>query len=205
MLLTLYAFFLTIIVFFSYKLSAVLIIGLPLSVIPLICLIILLKYKKKSPYLCITFFFTLIIIVLQIHFFHSYLAPEFFIEPTTAAFFDNPAQIVNPINTMYGVNIDFHYLFNNFSRFWSSILTIISPILFILSLSVFISFNKYRENFSLYIFPLIYSVLLTVFLPQNVFWYGSVFPDRFLIAPICFLIILSARAIRLISSIRKKE
>jgi hypothetical protein len=203
--LSIYFIFLICIIFLASKYSAILFIGLPFAFIPFLFLIILNLKRKSSKYMEVTLFSIATIVFLQIVFLHSYLAPEMYVAPTTLSFIKNPLQIINPVQLTYGISIDSAYLLTTINRFWDSIVVCMTPFIFGVAISSFIFLLKIKEKTTLLLFPLLCSILFALALPQYVAWYSDTFPDRFLIAPICFLIILSAVTLEKLLSFGSKS
>jgi hypothetical protein len=187
-----YTLFLTNILFFIYKLSAILFIQLPLVIIPFICLSILRKMDRNLNYTGITIFIITAILSLQLFFVRSYLMPEIYIMPSIRAFMENPTKVANPLALTFGIHMDLNYILRSFNRFWQSMATLLTPLLFGSFIASFFNPIKLREKIAMFVFPFLSSILLIMALPDYIIWLGNTFPDRFLISSASFLIILSA-------------
>ncbi|MCC6019085.1 MAG: glycosyltransferase family 39 protein [Candidatus Verstraetearchaeota archaeon] len=187
-----YALFLIVVLFFAYKLSAILFVQIPLTLIPFICLFIFCKRNKNLSYIGVTVFVSTVILSLQLFYMRSYLIPEMYIIQSTKKFLEDPIKIANPFSLTYGIHINLDYILKGFCRFWQSMVTILTPLLFGMTVASFFNPMKFKEKIATFIFPFLSSIMLIVALPEDVILFGNIFPDRFLVASTSFLIILSA-------------
>jgi hypothetical protein len=197
----LYSFSLFGIVFFAYKFSTIIILEMFLLCIPFFCLFILLK-KGKLSMIGITIFASAVILALQLFFVHSYLAGqpyitgmEHIIVPLADTLKSDLIKSINPFFLPGGIHTDITYIVNSYERLGQSLTSILSPLIFGLFLASFFSPVSLREKTAMFLFPSISSLFFVLTFSSDQFWYGNTFSDRFLVLPVCFLIILSSTTI----------
>jgi hypothetical protein len=177
--------------FFAYMFADFLFIYVLLVIVMFAALFLSGRCKDRY-YFLLSSFTVAVISFMQLFFVRGYLFPEAYIIPASQAFLSNPiASVVGSLSLGSRINTDINYILRTCVLLCESLTIVLTPLLFGLSLLSFASLTKLRQKIAVLILPLSSSILV-IGIPAVLVWSGEGFPDRLLISPVAFLIILSA-------------